>query len=504
MSPEEANVEALHRIRQAEDTGTTYLDLSDLHCLSQFPRELERLTSLRELNLAGCRQLSGDLSPLVGLISLQTLDFSGCGQLKEVASLPGLESLQTLNLSGCEQLVDLSGMRGLRSLQTLDLSRCGQLTDLGPLDGLGSLRRLDLSGCGQLKEVALLPGLESLQTLNLSGCHQLVDVSGMRGLRSLQMLNLSRCGQLTDLGPLNWLGSLRTLDLSGCGQLKEVAPLSELKILETLDLSGCQQLRRFAPLQSLLPTLKELRLFGCKFDDLPSEVCGEEPRQDVLDRVHAHYGLRPDAPSKIITTEPPKVFVSYAWGDISPNASEEDRQRQEVVERLCQILESERWQVVRGKTALSYGDLISTFMKTLGQANLVIVVLSAKYLRSPFCMKELHALYQNSRQKKRAFLDRIIPMALADARIGTPEERVEYSKHWETRYLKLKANLDYLSGEDFQLYQDMKDWYNHIGHILTHVNDVLHPHGFDEMLKDDFAALRQMLQRARAERHECF
>ena len=36
------------------------------------------------------------------------------------------------------------------------------------------------------------------------------------------------------------------------------------------------------------------------------------------------------------------------------------------------------WQVVRDKTAMQYGDLISAFMKTLGQADLVIVVLSDK------------------------------------------------------------------------------------------------------------------------------
>ena len=49
--------------------------------------------------------------------------------------------------------------------------------------------------------------------------------------------------------------------------------------------------------------------------------------------------------------------------------------------------------MVRDKTSLRYGDLISTFMKTLGQSNLVIVVLSAKYLYSTYCMTELHALY---------------------------------------------------------------------------------------------------------------
>src|SRR5208282_6246329 len=43
MSPEEAYAEALRRIREAENTGATSLDLSHLDCLRQLPRELERL-----------------------------------------------------------------------------------------------------------------------------------------------------------------------------------------------------------------------------------------------------------------------------------------------------------------------------------------------------------------------------------------------------------------------------------------------------------------------------
>ena len=41
----------------------------------------------------------------------------------------------------------------------------------------------------------------------------------------------------------------------------------------------------------------------------------------------------------------------------------------------------------------------------------------------------------------------------------------------------------------------MKRWHVDVSNMLTHINDVLTPHGFDEILKDDFAALRQMLQR---------
>ena len=35
------------------------------------------------------------------------------------------------------------------------------------------------------------------------------------------------------------------------------------------------------------------------------------------------YGQRPDAFPKTTKAEPPQVFVSYAWGDTSPTASEE-------------------------------------------------------------------------------------------------------------------------------------------------------------------------------------
>jgi internalin A len=55
-------------------------------------------------------------------------------------------------------------------------------------------------------------------------------------------------------------------------------------------------------------------------------------------------------------------------------------------------LEKENRNVIRDKNALHPGDPISTFIKTLGQARLVIVVLSEKYLRSPYCMTELYSI----------------------------------------------------------------------------------------------------------------
>jgi hypothetical protein len=47
-------------------------------------------------------------------------------------------------------------------------------------------------------------------------------------------------------------------------------------------------LARFGPLQSLLPTLKELRLFGSKLEDLPIDI-NENPQENVIDQVRAHF-----------------------------------------------------------------------------------------------------------------------------------------------------------------------------------------------------------------------
>jgi internalin A len=112
-------------------------------------------------------------------------------------------------------------------------------------------------------------------------------------------------------------------------------------------------------------------------------------------------------------------------------------------------------------------------------------------------MTELHYIYQRSLGEKEDFLKRIIPLALADAMFGTWRDRAEHAKHWKKEFSQMKKLLSDLGTADFALYKAMQDWYNHVGDMLAYVNDTLHPHGFDEILKDDFAVLREMLQQRR-------
>jgi internalin A len=1067
MSPGElAYAEARRRIQKAEETGAVVLSLGGLWWLDRLPRELERLTSLQQLDLSECSQLS-DFSLLANLTSLQELHLSGCSQLSDFSPLANLTSLQGLNLSGCSQLSDLSPLANLTSLQGLNLYECRRLSDLLPLANLTSLQHLNLSWWRMLSDASPLAKLTSLLKLkfNVSWWRQLGgDLSPLANLTSLQHLNLSRWRQLSDLSPLgdltslqqlSWwrqlsdlsplayltllqelslsgwrllsdlsplanLTSLQQLDLSECSQLSDLSPLANLISLQKLNLNHCFGVRQFGPLKSLLHTLQEISLFGCKFDDLPLEVCGIGEGENVVDEVRAHYAdleygvgrdaalkvfflgnggvgktqlcrrlrrlkydpkiptthgvqlgemtvrldgiqepvrlnlwdfggqdiyhgshalflhghaiflilwtptlehqttyqegalsfrhrplaywldylrafagtdasmlivqsqcdtrdkriLHPPAPvddfpfhrytevsartglnlgilkenikeavrdcfdrippppiglgrlrvrdrlrqmleedqeresakrqhrlleraefdrlcaetgmvsdsdalldflhhngivfyqpglfggrilldqnwaleaiyalfdrkkilpllrgygrfsradleaiiwsgyspeeqkvflgmmescgicfrvrelphdptesvekgeaeweyiapellpkwsdaqellfgrlrddppdaeatarypflhegilrgylSKLgehakdaaiywkygcwfyeqttrsqvliesqwedaesgsgagtirlrawgenaeslidlvldalrklpvgqapkieqtkrfrvharssssasvvprlvldspsgdavslshgaadkagnadpdklqITVRPElplkgtaEIFVSYSWGD---NTSEDALKRGEVVDRLCETFDKDGWNILRDKTNMRPGDLISGFMKRIGLADHVIVVLSDKYLRSPYCMTELHSIYQRSVDEKVDFLRRIIPLVLADARISAWRDRANYAKHWKTEYEEMKHELSNLGTADFRLYKEMQKWYLDVGEILAHVSDVLSPHGFDDIVKDEFAALRQMLQRARSE-----
>jgi TIR domain-containing protein len=199
-----------------------------------------------------------------------------------------------------------------------------------------------------------------------------------------------------------------------------------------------------------------------------------------------------------IVVPPPSakaVYVSYAWGD---DRSKAGRQRGEVVERLCDKLTEWGYKIDRDKNRLRNGDRVSKFMKEIGRGNRVLVVLSKKYLLSPNCMTELFYVYQHSIGDKEEFLRRVIPVVVDDARRITEtdcDERVKYARHWQSRFEKLEPDLALLGEDDLKRYRLIKQWHAVIGDILGFISDELHPHGFDNIVKDDFAAVRELLDK---------
>jgi internalin A len=174
-----------------------------------------------------------------------------------------------------------------------------------------------------------------------------------------------------------------------------------------------------------------------------------ETRDEAEDADYLQISSRPELPSKKIS----EIFVSYAWGY---DSSEDARKRTLVVDWLCKALDKDGWKIIRDKTDMRSGDLISGFMKRIGLADHVIVVLSDKYLRSPYCMTELHSIYQRSVGEKEDFLRRIIPVTLKGANIGEWQDRVVHAKYWETQFQAMEDNFRHLGEADYRLYKAMK------------------------------------------------
>ena len=89
------------------------------------------------------------------------------------------------------------------------------------------------------------------------------------------------------------------------------------------------------------------------------------------------------------------VHISYAWCGES----------EDVADTLERKLSARGYCVRRDKSSMRTGDWISRFMTEIGQANKVVVIFSAKYLESPYCMKELLYLWQSSLGNKGDMLE---------------------------------------------------------------------------------------------------
>ena len=198
-------------------------------------------------------------------------------------------------------------------------------------------------------------------------------------------------------------------------------------------------------------------------------------------------------PSPHPTVGSSQAYISYAWGD---NSSPLAMQREKLVDGVCTAAESKGWKIVRDKDAMQRGDRISDFMRMLSAGDLIIVVISDKYLHSPYCMQELVGIFRRASSDSKAFQRHIIPLIFDDANIGAWRYRVEIAKHWSAEYKAMEDVNEHLGVEDRTLCWKMKDWHNTVGDVLAYVSDVLAPHGFDAIAKDDYATLHDMLAKS--------
>ncbi len=144
-----------------------------------------------------------------------------------------------------------------------------------------------------------------------------------------------------------------------------------------------------------------------------------------------------------------QVFISYAWGGESELVADE----------LQEILNANSFVLVRDKTDLAFKGLIREFMERIGQGNLVVLVISDKYLKSKNCMFELLEV-----AKKGEFHDRVFPIVLPDARIYDAFSLIDYVDYWEQQTKALNAKIKSIDSladtrkilEELDLYADIR------------------------------------------------
>jgi cell fate (sporulation/competence/biofilm development) regulator YmcA (YheA/YmcA/DUF963 family) len=151
----------------------------------------------------------------------------------------------------------------------------------------------------------------------------------------------------------------------------------------------------------------------------------------------------------------PKVYFSYAWGDKTPQG----RPRAEAADALYQELKAREGrgelQVMIDHEQMGYKDRIRDFTRQYGDSSiLIIMIISEKYLLSPYCMGEAVEILSNKDYRKRTF-----PVVLPDAKLKDGIKLAQYYKDWEKRKRELKAAIDEIEDKTYAgpLIEQLKD-----------------------------------------------
>jgi hypothetical protein len=200
----------------------------------------------------------------------------------------------------------------------------------------------------------------------------------------------------------------------------------------------------------------------------------EEIRRKQGDQTPLHGAV----PAVGLPGESKQVFISYAWGD---DTTEEGRRHEQQVRSWCSRIASWGYEVIWDKNRMQPGDQIKKFIELAGVTPRVLVILNAKYLRSEFCMRELHEVYLRC-QNSKEFQKRIVHMALPGACFSTKAERTGHGLYWREEFHKQASEVrpGITPASDYTAVNRMFLWAQAVPEMLALLADVLHSVGFND------------------------
>ena len=216
---------------------------------------------------------------------------------------------------------------------------------------------------------------------------------------------------------------------------------------------------------------------------------------DHVRRSGEWYGLKPEIDESVRTirpmsdpTETPdanfkhpdrdarQIGVSYAWADT------ENPPRDKIVDDLCDRARKKGIRILRDKNELGLRDSLREFADTLAGSDRLFVILTAKYLKSFNCMRELSWIWRRCKQTSRAsdFMAKVWIIAEQDVQLSNSHEVLAIVEWWRHDLEKLKEmsdkNRDAMRGTLLETeIREREELYRDLGEILPLVYGYLRP-----------------------------
>jgi hypothetical protein len=193
-----------------------------------------------------------------------------------------------------------------------------------------------------------------------------------------------------------------------------------------------------------------------------------------------------------------KVYISYAWGDATP----EGQRRAALADNLCDAMQEAGITVLRDRKQVKPGDRISAFMKELAKGDLILVVISDRYLKSENCMFELYSIWQRAQQDQELFLKRVIPLILPDAQLRSTADKLARGEYWLAQKCDLEArltngSLDAMGELGYAKYKLIQQFSQQTSNMLELLTDKCEPREFDPRTQEGFREVLAQILAAR-------
>jgi hypothetical protein len=191
-------------------------------------RDLSPLQALRELKYVDISNTNiQDLSPISNVTFLAYLDISNT-PTEDIQFIKYSERLNYLDISGT-RISNIDELKNLKNLKHLKMVKT-PLLGFGTLSEFPALETLDLeeSGFNNLENIS---SLDNLRALSVKG-NYLINFEFLKELKQLESLNLEMTN-IIDLSPLSGLENLKVLNINGT-EVASLNPLNDLKNLQRI------------------------------------------------------------------------------------------------------------------------------------------------------------------------------------------------------------------------------------------------------------------------------